>query len=120
MDNPRRASLAMLCGYLYGLCKNNSPSVYDFAQSKNISFSLNNNNGYVIIHDFDRKCDIAGSFPSYFDYGVSQYITLTKMGGNGFNVFDYKHSSYLMVTVNHGNISIFDYKDSQYYNYSIN
>lgn len=116
MDNPRKASLAMLCGYLYGLRKNDSSSIYDFAQRKYISFALNNNDGHIIIHDFDCKCDITGCFSSYYDYCVSQYITLTKMCNNVYNVFDYMHCSYLMVTINDNNINIFDYKNSQYYN----
>ena len=120
MDNPQRAAVAVLCNYLLDNGQKGSLSVYDHAQQRHLQFMVMSNGDDVVIHDYDRSCDITGRFPSFYDYGVSRYINLTKVSSNVYNVFDYNQSSYLMVTVNGKSITVFDYQRSQYYNYSMN
>lgn len=121
MDNPQRATIAFLCG-----CLNNvqaavhNSSVYDYAQKSYVQCSFNNSGGNVSIFDYGRRCYLTGRLPSFYDYGVSQYISLNKVGGNAFSVFDYHTRSYLSVTCHGNTVIIFDYTKGQYYNYTLN
>ena len=120
MDNPQRATVAVLCSYIQNNQRKGSLSIYDYARQRHLQFMVMNNGNDVAVHDYERGCDMTGRFPSYYDYGVSRYITLTKEGTNVYNVFDYNRRSYLMVAINGSFVTIFDYEKSQYYNYSIN
>lgn len=121
MENPQRATIAFLCG-----CLNNVQiavrynSVYDYAQSAYVQCSFSNNGGSVSIFDYKRHCYLTGRFPSFYDYGVSQYITLSKVGGNAFSIFDYLSQSYLSVNCHGNTVTIFDYSRGQYFNYTLN
>lgn len=121
MENPQRATIAFLCGCLNNvLAAVHYSSVYDYARGEYSQCSYSNNGGNFSIFDYERQCYLTGRFPSFYDYGVSQYITLSKVGGNAFNVFDYLTRSYLSVTCHGNTVTIFDYSRGQYFNYALN
>lgn len=120
MDNPQRATVAFLCGCLSNKHSTSHNGIHDYAMGKYISLSYSNNGGNISIFDYTRGCSLNGRFPSFFDYGVAQYISLTRVGNSNYSVFDYNTSSYLSVTCNGNAVSVFDYAKGMYYNYNLN
>lgn len=120
MENPQRAALAFLCGCIHNGLRTRHNGIHDYADGSFAQFSFNNNGGSVTVFDFQRSCYLTGRFPSFYDYGVSAYITLTKLNDNMFNVFDYHTSSYLSVTCNGTTVTVFDYANGNYFNYQLN
>ena len=120
MENPQRATVAFLCGCLYSGQGVQHIGIHDNVQGKFVPCTFSNNGGYISVFDHHRACYLTGHFPSFFDYGFSQYITLTKVNDNMFSVFDYHTGYYLSVTCNGGAITVFDYAKGSYFNYQLN
>lgn len=120
MDNSQRATVAFLCGCLHGSQSASFTGVFDYSQNTFRFISFSNNAGLISIFDSARSCYLSGRYPTFYDYGVSQYIMLTKVGNNLYNVYDYQTGSYLSITCMGNSISVYDYANSQYYNYSLN
>lgn len=119
MENSRRATVAFLCGCLQDMNGSIHSSIYDYSQGDHISYSYTNNGGNVSIFDYKRNCYLTGRYPSFYDYGVSQYVSLTKVSDNLYNVFDYHTSSYMSATCYGNQISVFDYEKGQYFSYQL-
>lgn len=123
MDSSQRASIAFLCGCIHNensKSKNqNYSSIFDFSTDRNITFSVTSHSSYINIFDYDRSCYISGRYPTFFDYGVSQYFTINRINDNTYSIFDYKTNSYLTVTCSSHSITIFDYEVSNYFTYKI-
>ena len=120
MENSQRTTVAFLCGCLHD--KNNSihSGIYDNAQGAvYVACSYVNNGGNVSIFDYRRNCFLTGHYPSFFDYGVSQYVSLTRVNDNLYNVFDYHTSSYMSVTCHGKQVSVFDYEKGLYFSYQL-
>jgi hypothetical protein len=120
MDNNQRATVAFLCGCLHSSNLPSHTSVFDYSQNASVPCSFSNNGGQIMVFDYNRSCYLNGRYPTFYDYGVSQYITISKIGNNMYNVYDYHTSSFLSITCMGNNISVYDYALSQYFNYSLN
>ena len=112
--------MAFLCGYLANKGRNAWNCVNDHTQNQTIVCSFSCKAGFITIFDLLRNCYLTGRYPSFYDYGVSQYIYLTKMGSNMFKVFDYATGTFLSVTCTENLVSIYDYSKGRYFNYSLN
>ncbi len=119
MENSQRATVAFLCGCLQSKDGIAHSSIYDYSQGTHVSCSYTNNGGNVSIFDYRRRCFLTGRYPSFYDYGVSQYISLTRVNDNLYNVFDYHTSSYMSVTCHGEQMSVFDYEKGQYFSYRL-
>ena len=119
MENLQRATVAFLCGCLQSKDGIAHSSIYDYSQGTHVSCSYTNNGGNVSIFDYRRRCFLTGRYPSFYDYGVSQYISLTRVNDNLYNVFDYHTSSYMSVTCHGEQMSVFDYEKGQYFSYRL-
>lgn len=120
MDNPQRATLAFLCGCLNSRRVNVHSGIYDYEQQRHYPCSFSNNSGNVSVYDYHRRCYLTGIIPSFYDYGVSQYITLTKANDNMYSVYDYHSQSYLSVTCRGDEVTVYDYSKGRYFNYQLN
>lgn len=120
MDRGQRATVAFLCGCLYNKSGRRYTNVYDYSDRAFVACNYVNNGGSISVYDYRRGCYLTGSMPSFFDYGVSQYISINRVGDNMFNVYDYHSNKYVSVTCNGQSIALFDYSVGQYFSYSIN
>jgi hypothetical protein len=119
MDSKQRVAVAFLCGCLSNSSSQQYSRVYDYSTGVSSPFSIVNNGGNISIYDYSRRCYLTGREPSFFDYGVSHYISVNRVGDNLFSVFDYNSSSYCSVTCNSQSISIYDYSVGRYFSFSI-
>ena len=119
MENSQRVAVAFLCGCLQEKNGTIHSSIYDYSQGAYVSCSYSNNGGNVSIFDCGRNCFLTGRYPSFYDYGVSQYVSLTRVNDNLYNVFDYHTSSSVSVTCRGAQISVFDYEKGQYFSYQL-
>lgn len=120
MDNNRRTAVAFLCGCLHNNGGRRFTYIYDYSTNQHISYNFSNNGGNITIYDYNRGCYLTGRFPSFFDYGVSQYISITKVNNNTFSIYDYYSMNYITVTCNGQSIIIYDYTNGQHFTFSIN
>ena len=119
MDMSQRATVAFLCACLQGRTGSTHSSIYDYAQGTFVSCSYTNNGGNVSVFDYRRSCYLSGHFPSFYDYGVSRYVSLTRVNDNLYNVFDFNTSSNMSVTCHGKQVTVFDYQIGQYFNYQL-
>lgn len=119
MENPQRATVAFLCGYLNNRTHKVYNGIYDNTCGCYVLCNLTNNGGSISVFDHNRKCFLTGRFPSFYDYGVSQYINLTRVNDNMFSVFDYHTCSYLSLTCQGASVTVFDYSIGRYFNYQL-
>lgn len=120
METAQRATVAFLCGYLNDRSGSSHSGIYDFAQGIFVPCSYTNIGGNVSVFDYKRSCYLSGRFPSFYDYGVYQYVSITQINDNLYNVFDFNTSLNLSVTCRGGHITVFDYQKGQYFNYQLN
>lgn len=120
MDSNQRLTVAFLCGCLHNKNGRMFTNIYNCSTGQRSNYSYTNNGGNISIYDYNRNCYLTGRFPSFFDYGVSQYVSITKVNDNMFGVYDYHSRYYLTVTCNGQKITIFDYAVSQYFTFNIN
>ncbi len=119
MDNSQRATVAFLCGCLSNLDGRKFNGVFDYSQGNNIACNYVNNFGCISVFDYQRGCYLSGRFPSFFDYGVSQSLSFTKINNNSFNIFDYNTGNYLTADCNGQSINIYDFSIRQPFYYQV-
>ena len=114
----QRASIALICG-AYANHNKSYRSVYDYSRGCYCAFGINileiNN---ISVFDYNRGCYITGRINSLFDYGIGNYVNISK-NGTHFQGFDYASGQYFFVVVNNQSVSFYDYETSSYYNFSI-
>ncbi len=93
-------------------------SVFDYANSRSVSFSGEVTERRVSVYDYSRGCYISGTPTNLFDYGDSSYLNF-KMRERNFNGFDYKTASHFSGRVTGGSVSLFDYSVSKHFNFSV-
>lgn len=120
MDNSQRATVAFLCGCLSNQSGRQFNGVFDYSQGNYIACNYVNSSGSISVFDYQRGCYLSGRFPSFFDYGVSQYLSFTKLNNNSFSVFDYNTGNYITANCNGHSINIYDYSISQFFYYQVN
>ena len=114
-DHTRRAA-AYIAGRL--ISGDRSGSVYDYSDSRHVSFSATLGNNNISAYDYDQSCYVTGNLPNLYHYGNSAYLSL-KIQQKRFTGYDYDTSSHYSGQVNGRSISIYDYEHGQYFNYSI-
>jgi hypothetical protein len=111
-----RRALAYIAGRLAS--GKRSSSVYDYGESRHVSFSGNVSTERVSVFDYEQNCHVGGRPPSLFHYGDGQHISL-KMNDHKFSGFDYGSGNHFSGQVRGSSVSLYDYSESQYFNYSV-
>ena len=119
MDNQQRATVAFMCGNLSQKSGCHYSRIYDYSAHIYVSFNYVNNGGNISVYDYRRGCYLSGRMPSFYDYGLSSYISLTKINNNTYNLYDYHTGSYITVSCQSHLISIYDYSIGQTFRYQI-
>lgn len=106
--------------YIAGRASNGSAAshIYDYQQSKYISFTGTVTGDSVAVYDYDRGCYCSGTFPQVYDYGDHAHISL-EMNDTGFRGYDYGSGHHFSGTVNGAGVSIYDYGESKYFSYTL-
>ncbi len=119
MDSHQQATVAFLCGNMSQKSGHRYSSVYDISAGIYVSCNYVNNEGNISVYDYRRGCYLSGRMPSFYDYGVSNYISLTKISENTYNIYDYNTGSYISVSCQSQLIVIYDYSIGRSFQYQI-
>lgn len=119
MDNYQRATVAFLCGCINYQGAQRFTDIFDYSTSTHIACNYVNNGGNISVYDYRRGCYLSGNFPSFYDYGLSRYISITKTGSNLFSVYDYNSGNYVSINCNHHAVFLYDYSVGRTYSYQI-
>ena len=119
MDSHQRATVAFLCGNMSQTSGRRYSSVYDYSAGIYVSCNYVNNEGNISVYDYRRGCYLSGRMPSFYDYGLSSYISLTKINTNTYNIYDYHTGSYITVSCHSQIINVFDYSIGRTFQYQI-
>ena len=119
MQSNQRATVAFLCGCINNQGAHRFTGIYDYSTSTNIACNYVKNGGNISVYDYRRGCYLSGNFPSFYDYGLSSYISITKTGSNAFSIYDYNSGNYAMITCNFPKVALYDYSEGRTYSYQI-
>mgnify|MGYP007069035783 CR=1 FL=1 len=116
MDDSLRRDIAFIAGVLISGVK--ASSIYDYRNGNYVNISGEVHLERISVYDYFRRCFIAGSVGSLYDYGNGKHISL-KLSGTSFNGYDYGSGFHFSGSVAGNSISFYDYETSQYYNFSL-
>lgn len=119
MDNQQRATVAFLCACLQNKSRRRYYSVYDCSTGTHVACNYVINSGNVSVYDYRRGCYLTGRAPSFYDYGLSSYITLTNVNSSTYHIYDYHTGNYIMVSCQLQIITIYDYSVGRTFQYQI-
>ena len=101
------------------LSKIQCSSTFDYTRAAYFIFDYVVIGSHISVYDCERKCEISGTFPSFYDYGVSSAVDLRVKNDRVIDAYDYKTATDMEVTCNGKNVSLFDYKVGRYYEYQL-
>ena len=119
MDNQQRATVAFLCGCLHNKSGRRYYGVYDYSTGTHVACNYVNNSGNVTVYDYRRGCYLTGRTPSFYDYGLLSYISLTIINSCTYSIYDYHTGSYITVSCQSQIITIYDYSVGRAFQYQI-
>ena len=117
MTDERRKTIAFLCG-MY-LSKIQCSSIFDYTRATYYYLDYVVNGSHISVYDYERKCELSGTFPSFHDYGAAGAVDLRVKNDRVIDAYDYKTATDMEVTCNGRNVSLFDYKAGRYFEYQL-
>ena len=97
-------------------------SVYDYSQSKYVSFGGTVTTQQINVFDYDRQCYLTGQFSQgryqLFDYEGKRHVQL-EIAASAFKGFDYGSGRHFQGRVDRNTIQIFNYETGSYFNYQV-